>query len=321
MITIDHVKQGRGYWYHFPTIDFKFQNRGRATAFLWQFAIEIIQAEIDYTPVLNFKSDVNADALLIHVVNNGWGTADDCHIQLGEPTLDLLFSDSIRQYRGTTQSGESQSIFQFGTALADIKQFEIIKRQFKNLSFGYLNIRGLSLTTADVSWQCDDSQHKGKAQVRFQHHPVMETWWDIILTKFGFEKISYPDPCIYSPSISDTTYGAIIDPSVGPYEQKYPIARKIPSGDVERFHIMVGSPMSCHLQVRFKFFIDQTTIIESEPFDISIWNPRDSKWHMRYTDGSYTSRYYSFSEETQSDESIFPLKSDRDLFLDKLRKL
>src|SRR5450755_4412885 len=110
MITIDRINEGKGYWYHFPTIDFKFQNKGRATAFLWQFAIEVIHAEIDQTPVLAFGSDVKEGALLIQATNNGWGDAQDCHIQLREPILNLLFSDSIRQYKGTLQSGKTQDI-------------------------------------------------------------------------------------------------------------------------------------------------------------------------------------------------------------------
>jgi Tfp pilus assembly protein PilF len=101
--------------------------------------------------------------------------------------------------------------------------------------------------------------------------------------------------------LSDTTYGVIIDPSKGSYEQKYPISRAIPPGDVERFHIMVGASMSCYLQIRFKFFIDEATVIESGIFDIHIWNPRKSGWHHEYTD--------DFSRVKKGDVSLFPLTS------------
>ena len=36
----------------FPIIDFKFQNRGSATAFLWKFTLRVINIEVDETPVL-----------------------------------------------------------------------------------------------------------------------------------------------------------------------------------------------------------------------------------------------------------------------------
>ena len=103
---------------------------------------------------------------------------------------------------------------------------------------------------------------------------------------------------------------AIIDPSVGPYEKKYPISRKIAPGDVERFHIMVGSSMSCHLQVRFKFFIDRISVIESEIFNMSIWNPRNAQWQYKYIDDkdALKSRYSLYGRElTQPDSLIFPL--------------
>src|ERR1051325_813809 len=71
MIQIDNVDR-IGYGYHFPTIDFKFQNTGSATAFLWQFAIKILHAEIDPTPTLDFKANVEGDALNVGITNFGW---------------------------------------------------------------------------------------------------------------------------------------------------------------------------------------------------------------------------------------------------------
>src|SRR5260370_2439332 len=99
----------RGYrYYHFPNIDFKFQNTGTATAFLWQFAIRILHAEIDPTPDLDFKLQIENDALEIVVVNNGWGTAQDCHISIEEPTLNRLFTNSDRPYVGTIPTWEQE---------------------------------------------------------------------------------------------------------------------------------------------------------------------------------------------------------------------
>ena len=91
---------------------------------------------------------------------------------------------------------------------------------------------------------------------------------------------------------SEVTYGTIVDPSKGPHEQAYPISRKIPPGDVERFHIMIGSPMSCHLKIQFKFFIDQTQVIESDIFDIDIFNPVNSQWHHLYPDAISMNRNF-----------------------------
>ncbi len=63
------------------------------------------------------------------------------------------------------------------------------------------------------------------------------------------------------------------------------MSRQIPPGDIERFHIMVGSSMSCHILIQFKIFVDKAKIIESEIFKVDIWNPRNSGWHYGYKDG------------------------------------
>ncbi len=40
--------------------------------------------------------------------------------------------------------------------------------------------------------------------------------------------------------------------------------------------------MSCYLQIRFKFFIGKDIVVESEAFDIQVWNPRNPGWHLLY---------------------------------------
>ncbi len=285
MITIDRVSQKGTNRYPFPTIDFKFQNQGNATAFLWQFGIEVLHVKIDPTPVLDCEADVENNALVLRAKNNGWGPAHNCCIQLEEPLLSLLYSEDARQYKGSIQSGESQEIYRFSKAVADAKQFQSVSERFENLSIDdrwQIKKHGLLLTTMDVSWSCNDAQHKGKLQVRPHHHVAKETWWDIILTEIGFEKVSYRDHRGYMLLPSDTTYGAIINPLKGTRERMYPVSRKIPSGDVDRFHIMIGSTMSCYLQIRFKFFIGRDIVVESEAFDIQVWNPRNPGWHLLY---------------------------------------
>ena len=83
---------------------------------------------------------------------------------------------------------------------------------------------------------------------------------------------------------SGLTYSTIIDPLKGSHERLYRMSRQIPPGDIERFHIMAGSPMSCHLLIQFKIFVDATEVIESEVFEVNIWNPRNSQWDYGYKD-------------------------------------
>src|SRR5437763_10303520 len=138
MLNIDHINEGDTHNYSFPTIDFKFQNTGAATAFLWQFAISVLQAEIDVTPVLAFKSNVELGALQIIATNNGWGVAHSCQVQVDDwlpycppIILNRLFADSARQYRGTIESGENQIILCLTKELAISDQLKAISKEFR----------------------------------------------------------------------------------------------------------------------------------------------------------------------------------------------
>jgi len=125
----------------------------------------------------------------------------------------------------------------------------------------------------NITWRCSDAnltQYKGKKQLSLV---------------FEKERDEIPPGTFHGSAFSDATYISIMDPSIGPHEKIYPISRKIPPGDVERFHVMIGSPMSCRFLIRFKFHIDQSKVIESEMFFINIWNPIGSHWDNKYKDG------------------------------------
>jgi hypothetical protein len=108
MINIDEIN---GIHYVFPTIDFKFQNTGNATAFLWQFAINIVHAEVNMTPVMEFDAKVRDGALCVSVTNQGWGPAYGCSIKAEEPVLKRIFAPSMLEYTGDINSGEQKTVF------------------------------------------------------------------------------------------------------------------------------------------------------------------------------------------------------------------
>ncbi len=316
MLKIDQIDQSSTQTYHFPTIDFKFQNTGTAAAFLWKFVVEVLHAEINTMPVLGFHIGVANKVLYVLAVNNGWGTAHDCQIGISENMLNQLYTDSMRRYTGTIQSGEQKRILSLAHNLANQERFTTISKELLAIKdkdgwryqlddvieisedlvdrFPHRNatreiIRGIRLKKVSAEWQCKDDkniQHRGNTEIPY-YLEESATAREFFLTEKGFYAFYYPAAGIVD---SDTTYCTIIDPAKGSHELTYPISRKVPLGDVERFHIMVGAPMSCYLSVRFKFFIDQTTIVESEVFDIKIWNPRNSQWHSNYQDGEELSR-------------------------------
>jgi tetratricopeptide (TPR) repeat protein len=390
MLKIDQIDQSSTHTYHFPTIDFKFQNTGTAAAFLWKFVIEVLHTEIDTTPVLDFDMEVKNGGLYILASNHGWGTAYDCHIRVAENILSQLYADSMLQYMGVIQSGERKAIVWLETMDADQTKFGVISRDllatkkytgeheerlddleretppsfewwdrpkdrlgrptppprwdprlgdnssvrprfhhtdFLEISEDLANhrpssrrftekIRGIKLTPVNITWNCRDDKDIRHSDTMTIAYNLGHGYEEFFLTEEGFYSFYHPFAGIMD---SDVTYSTILDPSKGSHERAYPISRKVSSGDVERFHIMVGAPMSCHLAIRFKFFIDQATIVESEVFDVKIWNPRNSQWHSNYKDGEALSRilYERSNRKTQQviKDDTYDLDKPRDLQL------
>jgi hypothetical protein len=100
MIEVIPPENDRG----FPVIDFKFHNSGLATAFMWKFAIEVIEYELDLAAVLtgyvaasslDRSSRLASDrrgghALTIAVRNTGWGPFLNGTLVVTDPVIDQL---------------------------------------------------------------------------------------------------------------------------------------------------------------------------------------------------------------------------------------
>lgn len=301
MITIDNVgEQG----YSFPTIDFKFQNSGNATAFLWQFALDVQMAEIDVTPVLDFRSGVENGQLQLIVTNNGWGVAQGCSIIVQEPTLNQIFGQSSLRFNGTLDSGQSDTCLCLSTSEVSAQAFQALERHFapliderrtrysrlmtRNSTDDLSSALGIKLEEGQATCQLIDERGAGHTLHRSISFADYRRW--IALTRTGFVEFIEPPPCAAAAG-SDTTYISLIDPHEGPHERTYAMSRKVPPGDIERFHIMVGASKSCRLKLRFKFFVDKDTVVESDQFDIHIFLPRSQTWTLReYRDGSELAR-------------------------------
>jgi len=123
-------------------------------------------------------------------------------------------------------------------------------------------------------------------------------------------------------ALSELTYSTIINPLEGSHEQSYRMSRQIPPGDIERFHIMIGAAKSCHLLIQFKVYVNKSTIIESEVFDLNIWNPRNSGWHYGYKDGEELKRDLEKQQNLiNSDRMSNDSKEFAQAVLDSLRQL
>jgi hypothetical protein len=309
MIIIDEINEPE---YTFPTIDFKFQNSGTATAFLWQFGVTVLSAEVDRTPVLKFRPKAEDGVLTIAVCNNGWGAARNVSLRFEEDTLSEIFAEASLRYQGAIESGAQVTAYRLSISAANPSRLRrVIRTHFVSLDDGFSYRHGsdpndmslgfgIRLKDATVAISFLDekgNEHAKDETVSFEHIPVedqsvsygvVSDW--IALTPEGFVEFR-TWPCPAEPALSSITYISLIDPSRGPHERVYRMSRKIPPGDVERFHIMVGASKSCHLRIKFRFFIDKESIVESEEFEMHVWLPRNQQSRLRtYIDGSEVQR-------------------------------
>ena len=165
MIGIDMV-QAKDYT--FPTVDFKFQNTGSATALLWQFAVCISRAEIDPTPAFDSNVDVQDNRVQVELKNLGWGAARNLQVQIDEPILNQIFPLPVRRYQGAIESGGATTVFRLTTDLANLTQLKSIERKFTTLtveenswhSFGISRgaSKGLVLKSPQLTWSCEDEK-------------------------------------------------------------------------------------------------------------------------------------------------------------------
>jgi hypothetical protein len=295
---LDEVSRDQRYL-AFPNVDFKFQNTGSATAFLWRFAISVLSSEVDTTPVLSFRY-VEADgALRVGAYNRGWGTANRCEVTLASDVLGLVYSlDEMRSCESIPDGDSKTTVLVLPPKDLSIESFDLVKERARSVESSNRDYRdryywdddepnieigeAVPVGALTVNWKCvDDSRnaHEGSDSVSEPDFGAL------FLTRVGlrFRRASPPCGAAMGPG---PAYVALIDPTKRSQECVYSISRQIPPGGVERFSIVIGSPMSCRLVLRFRFFVDKSDVVESERFDVHVWNPRGSGWQYRYRDGA-----------------------------------
>jgi hypothetical protein len=203
MINIEEVHEPQ--YYGFPKIDFKFQNTGNATAFLWQFGISVVRAEVDVTPVFDFKASTPSNELCIELTNNGWGKANNVSITLNQPTLNQLYNQSDMQFKGLLESGQTLTVFRLSKDMAISSEYNTLIKSFVALRDEYSRYRneqttqGKIINDIKVFWDCKDQNsesHKGEDSIWLR-------WANVALTTEGFTTIHHPPPraCIMESDI------------------------------------------------------------------------------------------------------------------------
>ncbi len=94
----------------FPALDFRFVNRGSATAVLSEIGIELLSSKLDLSPILSFSYEVEDGRLELYSSNAGWGDAKECQFRLSESSLDSIFSKADLSFVTSVPSGETAKV-------------------------------------------------------------------------------------------------------------------------------------------------------------------------------------------------------------------
>ncbi len=274
MITLNEINKKL----HFPVIDFKFQNAGNATALLWEFNIAIKCKIIDLSPSLEFTFEIRSSSLEVYAFNSGFGSAKNCTIKISGSYLSKVFSTELLNYNGDILSGERKRICVLSPSfliLENLKELTHSDDQYHTKNFNN-RINGINISNIDATWNyTSETGAKSSGQSSINHTTKF------FLTEMGFHVI--PNGYIYSIMPPSEIYCVIIDMDKNDVSRKYPISRKINSGDVDRFHIMIGATKSAKIDLQFEFKIDSGSIVKSNLFSIEIWNPIGNSQY--YKDG------------------------------------
>lgn len=343
MIEINEVSEGR-----FPIIDFKFQNRGKASAFLHKFVVRVLSVSIDPTPVLSHFALVRGEEglgrweapgwnapegkFVLVARNDGWGDAHDCQVRVCSDQFEKLFSEEALRFRGKLPQGEDTDTVVLDPTTVNSDRFKRLLQSSNEIEpreglRRRSNVQSESVSRDDAIPLSLPHFSTEFRDVNGGLHTASDRASSDLLSGFGgqlwlsprkffWESLAFPLMAAHC-SIPSARYFVSIDADGGPQTKNYSISHSVPSGELERFQFVLGSPKSCRVRLRFAFKVDGEHYLDSEEFDVNIWAPRNSNSSSySYQDGDeLLSR--SLERAAKPQAGVEARKKDKFSFLNK----
>jgi hypothetical protein len=262
----------------------------QATAFLWRVVIELVQADLDLSPVIGLAYRTNHKEMTIAASNAGWGRVD-CQVSVHNEILERLFRRDSLRFQRSFESGEIVDVIHLNLRLADSAQLDVINRTGRERtrrqhdspqlrsSDGQIKIQSVSpedlgfaegVPVGHITAQSTCSNAAGiQLTVNQEIRPDLLSFANAVSISDGEFKRIPPPIMIYTIAMSEPTFVAVLDPASVPSEKAYSISRKIPPGDMERFSITVGALKSSKVRLRFKFFVDASIVLTTNSFTLT----------------------------------------------------
>jgi hypothetical protein len=263
------------------TIDFKFRNTASLAAFLWKVELSVDSARLDDSPVMTFSCSSEDGRLDFYARNTGWGPAK-CTGRLRNKTLQSIFSDSELMLDGVIGSSERQRVGSLAIRGFNARQRTMVNDLIKALrrtldsgesgyAIGPVEFIGYCTASNDVTQEIvADVQPRARRTVTDQ---------EILINEHGFAVGG--TPVAYDMIPSEPTFVAILDPAKAPEKKEYSLSRRIPPGDVERFFITTVATRSALFRLRLRFFVNESTILETAPVEVALVSPTDYEPNIR----------------------------------------
>lgn len=263
----------------YTALDCKFVNEGDAASILWGISIDVLRVEIDRSPRLYFSWEtvggVNEHCryVVLSCINVGWGPALDCRASIEVESMRRIFGEGQTVFEGTIEADQTVEIIRLEAPAQAIIQQMIERPERYGLNRSDVWTRGESRISK--WWQPPDDRGvllPDEWPIRVLHSDVYGTTADLegvatnprtrdfipltmdgywFLTPKGFyAPASRP---WYQSQDSYEAYAAVIDADRGSHTKHFPISRSVPSGDGERFHILLSATKSCEATVRVNF--------------------------------------------------------------------
>jgi len=208
---------------------------------------------------------------------------------LSSPTNGLIYKDEKTGKRKCWYDGSWYPIKDHGV---------LINNAFEN----YQTKKQQKIYAIKIKWTCKDEigyVHKGNVSKILTDSGNGFAYNTLLTCEGDFIHNQYMLPTMIKSHIfADSVYCSFIEPTNcnfikpnnKPYDKIYSISRKIPKADIDRFKVMLISPVSGYFRLKFQFFIDKK-VIESDVVDVYIHNP-NKDLHKKYNDGQMI--YYGY---------------------------
>ncbi len=281
----------------FSMVNVRILNKGNLDATVTKLKIKIKDYVINTEPHFYFSMYVKDEVLIVEVLNNGWGIAENYTFNIslfdnndhnGSP-IEITYVKKPQHLLTTVKSlhpGEKKILFKINSEYFDgallQKSAQGKKATMRDTPFNHTLISQNAIdVSASVSYRkSNDTDASQNSHIIIDYdkfgsiaHILMRSdlfLWDI-------------HPVQYSLGRPDTIYATIIDEWTS--DKEYNISRMIKSGEVDDFNIFVGSNKSCTFKIILSLIYNEEAEFISSEIPISITRYSNSKSYNNYIDG------------------------------------